>query len=309
MLKKIYPLVPYSDTLVAPFVFQFSGGFLSPFVITHVVTTLGSYLMYTSANKIPRNSAIILGVSYLSIALAQKFGILPCSVSYAAAMMSNNFFFFFIVSLTTSVIVSCLFLVEMLNVHAMQMLDNITHSFDSVLKGTISAVGQDLFVRLTQYLSQSLSARCVMIAEIADKGQCRSTRLPFGKTERSTKTSKVRSTERCSRRRFPGKNASSKKTRTLFSARTRLAQCKAAFFFGLALVDLAGKPIGILCVVNDGPMENMYLVEPLASIFASPAASELEQKIMKTNANPSNCNWPKPTRWPRDPATCRRHRA
>ena len=171
MLKKIYPLVPYSDTLVAPFVFQFSGGFLSPFVITHVVTTLGSYLMYTSANKIPRNSAIILGVSYLSIALAQKFGILPCSVSYAAAMMSNNFFFFFIVSLTTSVIVSCLFLVEMLNVHAMQMLDNITHSFDSVLKGTISAVGQDLFVRLTQYLSQSLSARCVMIAEIADKGR------------------------------------------------------------------------------------------------------------------------------------------
>ena len=46
-LKKIYGLFPYIDALIAPFIFQCSGGFLSPFVITHIASNMASGVIYT----------------------------------------------------------------------------------------------------------------------------------------------------------------------------------------------------------------------------------------------------------------------
>jgi signal transduction histidine kinase/CheY-like chemotaxis protein len=154
-----------------------------------------------------------------------------------------------------------------------------TNSFDSVLKGTISAVGRDLFVRLTQYLSQSLLARCAMIAELTQKGQSlRSiTVWKDGKVDDNFESplDKTIFADVLSNKQY----VVEENTASLFPANPLLAQCKAVFFFGVVLNDAKGKAIGMLCLVNDKPMRNMYLVEPLVSIFASRAAAELERNI------------------------------
>ena len=51
------------------------------------------------------------------------------------------------------------------------------------------------------------------------------------------------------------------------------------FFFGIPLNNSKGKPIGVLCALNDTPMRNVHLLEPIFSIFASRAAAELERQI------------------------------
>lgn len=170
MLKRAYAFIPYNDALIAPFIFQFTGGFLSPFVITHVASNIASCLVYTRNKHLALRTLIILLVSYLGVAFLQKFHVLPSYLGYARTMMANNSFFYFVTIVTASILTGSYFLVRILNYHVHQMLSETTHSFENVLRGTISAIGQDLFVRLTQYLSQSLSARCAMIAELTNKG-------------------------------------------------------------------------------------------------------------------------------------------
>jgi signal transduction histidine kinase len=278
MLKKVYGFIPYNDALIAPFIFQCTGGFLSPFVITHVASNIGSCIVYTRNKNLALNTLFILSAGYLGVAFLQKFHILPNGIGYAQAMMDNDAFFYFVTIVTALIFTGAYFLVRALNYHVHQMLNEISHSFYSILKGTVSAVGQDFFIHLTRHLSQSLFARCAMIAELTNKGESLRSLAVWkdGKVDENFESpvegtifADVLARQKC---------GIDENTDALFQTNPLLAQCKAVFFFGEALNDSKGKPIGLLCLVNDKPMHNMYLVEPLVSIFASRAAAELERK-------------------------------
>ncbi len=278
-LRKIYSLLPYSDTVIAPFVFQVSGGFLSPFVITHIVTSLVSGFMYTSNYKVSQRLAILLVASYLTVAILQKFGVLPCSMLYVKTMMANNFFFIFIVMLTTCIMISCILLVKIASIHAFKILNDLTVSFNSIIRGTAASIGQDFFFQLLKHLSESLSMRCVLVAELKNKNASIRTLAVWkdGKNDENfespiagTVFSEVLSRKKC----FLDNNLE-----TLYQTNPIIAQCKAVFFYGVLLSDSKEKPIGMLCLTNDKPLLNLYLVEPLVTIFASRAAAELERKI------------------------------
>jgi signal transduction histidine kinase len=276
---KAYYLLPYFDVGFAPLVLLYSGGFLSPFIIAHFFSIIGGNELYTNNKKLGFHAFIILTTSYLAVAFLQKGGIVPCHIGYVETLMVNNVFFYFIIIITTIIFTMGYILTKTLNANVHQLLDNLTHSFDSILQGTISVVGQDFFVRLTQHLSQSLLARCAMIAELTHKGQTLHSLAVWkdGNVDENfespidgTVFADVLSRQKC---------IVEHNTDALFLTNPLLAQCKAAFFFGVALNDSKGKPIGILCLVNDKPIHNMYLVEPLISIFASRAAAELERSI------------------------------
>jgi signal transduction histidine kinase/ActR/RegA family two-component response regulator len=279
LLKKIYTCIPYFDTIIAPLVFQFSGGFLCPFVITHIVTSFGSSLMNTNDYRISRRLAIILSISYLSVALLQKFGVLPCPVPYAQTMMANTFFFVFIVSITTFIIIACHFLAEMLSIHAYQMLEEIIRSFDSVVKGTAPTVGHDFFVQVIKNISESLSVRCAMVAELTKKNTSLQSLAVwkdgnpdenFESPVSGTVFADVLLQKRC----IIDKNVANR-----YPSNPLLAQCKAVFFYGVLLIDSKDRPIGMLCLIHAKAVPNRYLVEPLMTIFASRASAELERKI------------------------------
>ncbi|HAJ80121.1 MAG TPA: hypothetical protein DCO75_10150 [Fibrobacteres bacterium] len=288
-LKKTYYLLPYFDAGFAPVVIFFTGGFLSPLVIAHFVTTIGSGIVYSSNKKIPLHCFIILFFSYLTIAILQKTGIAPCYIGYVQQMMANDFFFYFITISTSLIILMGFVLVNILNAHVYQMFDDIIRSFDSIIKGTLSVVGQDFFPRLAQYLCQALSARCSIIAELTDKGQSFKTLAVWkdGKPDENfespienTVFADVLSQKKC----IVEDDASN-----LFHTNPLLAECNTAFFSGAVLNDTKGNPIGLLCIVNDKPIKNMHLVEPSVSVFASRAAAELErihnekkQKVIET---------------------------
>jgi signal transduction histidine kinase/CheY-like chemotaxis protein len=277
-LKKIYSFIPYSDTMIAPFVFQFSGGFLCPFVITHIVTCFSGSLMHTRNYRISRNLSVILALSYLTVSLGQKFGLLPCNIAYVQTMMSNTVFFTFIVTTTTFIIVACLFLADMLARHAFQMADELTHSFDKIIKGTIATLGQDFFLQLIKNLSESLSIRCTMIAELTHQNTQLHTLAVWkdGKSDENFE-SPLEGTV------FGDvlvHNSSIlyKNVETFYQTNPLLAQCKAVFFYGVLLKDSNEKPIGLLCITHDKSLKNSYLLEPIMTIFASRAAAELDRK-------------------------------
>jgi signal transduction histidine kinase len=278
-LRQSFLLLPYFDCGFAPFVFLASGGFLSPFVISHIVTALGSGILHTTNKKLPLHSLTILLSSYLGVAFLHKFGIIPCSIGYVQTMLSNDFFFYFVISITSAIFGIGFVVVKMLNGHVHQTLDDLTHSFDSIIKGTIGTVDQDFFVQLIKHLSESLSMRCVMVAELKNKNALVRTLAVWkeGKNDENFESpvSGTVFSEVLSHNKFVIDHDASR----FYQSNPLLAQCKAAFFFGLLLKDSKEKPIGVLCMVNDKLLAKMYLVEPLMTIFASRAAAELERKI------------------------------
>ncbi|MGB7568485.1 MAG: hypothetical protein WBM07_11540, partial [Chitinivibrionales bacterium] len=60
MLRRTYGLFPYIDALIAPFIFQCSGGFLSPFVITHIASNMASSIVYTRIKNLSAQTLFIL---------------------------------------------------------------------------------------------------------------------------------------------------------------------------------------------------------------------------------------------------------
>ena len=86
-------------------------------------------------------------------------------------MMANDAFFYFVTIITTFIITAAYFIVQVLNFHIHQMLDEMSKAFDSIIKGTIATVGQDFFVHLAKNLVESLKIRCCIIGELSNKNQ------------------------------------------------------------------------------------------------------------------------------------------
>lgn len=279
MLKWAYGSYPYIDAAIAPFIFCCSGGFLSPFVITHIASNIASCIIYTRDKNLALRTLFILLAGYLGVAFLQKFKVLPIYMDYARIMMANDAFFYFVTIITTFIITAAYFLVQVLNFHIHQMLDEMSKAFDGVIKGTIATVGQDFFVHLTKNLAESLKIRCCMIGELSNNNQSLRTLAVWKENNidagfeiplKGTVFSAVLLDGQCTIGAGIGIH---------YPANPILEQCKAAFFFGIVLKDSMANPIGMLCLINDQPLQNMYLVEPLITVFASRAKAELERKL------------------------------
>lgn len=278
-LKKTFGLYPYIDAAIAPFIFQCTGGFLSPFVITHIASNIASCIVYTRDRDLALRTLFILLAGYLGVAFLQKFQALPIYLDYARTMMANDAFFYFVTIITTFIITAAYFIVQVLNFHIHQMLDEMSKAFDSIIKGTIATVGQDFFVHLAKNLLESLKIRCCIIGELSNKNQSLRTlavwkesgiddgfEIPLNGTVFSTVV-------------LEGRCTVTTGLGLLYPANPVLAECNAEFFFGIVLSDSKAQPIGILCLINDSPLQNLYLVEPLLSVFVSRASAELERKL------------------------------
>lgn len=87
----------FDACIVAPLLYHFSGGFLSPFIIAVYGSAIGGAMVY-NRDKAFRNGIILCtSITYLAVAFLHKSGMLINQVSYSAAMMQNDHFFYFII--------------------------------------------------------------------------------------------------------------------------------------------------------------------------------------------------------------------
>lgn len=277
-IKTVYLLLPYFDIGFAPITIAISGGFLSPILIAHLLTAIGSRIMYTSNKNLAFHSFIILLSSYLSVSLLQKFDILPCYTIYTKSVINNNVFFIFIITFSSLILAGGYLLVKLLNQHIHQSLDELTQSFDTIIKGTTNAISNDFFNNLAQRCSETFQTRSVLVAEINHKRQELQTIVVWHDgTITDNFTSPVNDSifaEVLKNNKVSlGASDLSKVT-----SNPLIKRFSATFFYGITLKDSKGKPIGILCTFNDTPVLKMQLLEPIFSIFASRTAAELERK-------------------------------
>jgi len=279
MLRRTYGLFPYIDAVIAPFIFQCTGGFLSPFVITHIASNMATSIVYTRIKNLSVHTLFILLSGYLGVAFLQKFHVLPIYIGYARTMMANEAFFYFITTVTAFIIAASYFLVQALNFHVHQMLDESSHAFDSIIKGTIASVGHDFFIHLARNIVESLKIRCVLVGELSQKNQSLRTLAVWKNTGVDNGFEIPLSGTVFEEVVLHSRWTITRDLNKFYPANPLLAQCKAEFFFGIVLIDSKAKPIGMLCLVNDFPLHNMYLVDPLVTVFASRASAELERKL------------------------------
>ncbi|MGB7569210.1 MAG: response regulator, partial [Chitinivibrionales bacterium] len=221
----------------------------------------------------------ILLAGYLGVAFLQKFHVLPAYVGYARTMMANGAFFYFITMVTAFIITAAYFLVQALNFHVHQMLDETSNAFDSVIKGTIASIGHDFFVHLARNIVESLKIRCVLVGELSQKNQSLRTLAVWKNTGVDDGFEIPLSGTVFEEVVLHSRWTITRDLNKFYPANPLLAQCKAEFFFGIVLIDSRAKPIGMLCLVNDFPLYNMYLIDPLVTVFASRASAELERKL------------------------------
>jgi signal transduction histidine kinase len=278
---RIQELFPYADAVIAAPIFLFTGGFLSPFVITHIATNIGSVIVHTHNRNLAKHTFLILLVSFLSVALLQKFEIVDIYVGYATEMMRNGFFFTFVVAITSLIIIASYVLINALNFRVHQMLDEMCAAFSSIVRGTSPVAGSDFFIQLVRSCAESLHVDRVILGELA-KGKTMNVLAQTGFDEVNECGQGINITgtlfaEILSHGELSVENSSDLPDQARWLVAGVGADCWS--FFGTTLRDATGNPIGVFCLVNKEPISRRYLVEPIVSIFTSRAAAELERKL------------------------------
>jgi len=276
----IHGLFPYIDALSAGPVFLFTGGFLSPFVITNVASNIGSAIIHTQNRNLALHTSIILFSSYLSVAVAQKAGVVPFYVGYVRTAMDNDFFFSFVIMIISLVIIASYTLIKALNFRVHQMLDEVSAGFSNVIAGTSPVAGTDFFIHLAKSCAQTLHVDTVILGELTDKS--RSLRiLAKAGIDGSVESGQLLPAggslfgEIIERGQVSLENGARREE----APQWLTVGGDQWSLFGTALRDAVGNPIGIFCLVNNGPIPRRYLVEPIVTVFTSRAAAELERKI------------------------------
>ncbi len=279
LLPVTFILLPYFDIGFAPLILATSGGVMSPFLITHFITLIGSGLLYTSNRNLAFHSFIILLVSYLGVALFQKAGILPGYLPFTMEVMENDVFFYLVMSITVLIITFGYLLVTLLNSHVHRTLDDLTRSFDRIVKGTTAVVNEDFFSNLVRCCAETFDIRCVFLAEVRPRERrlCTLAIWHKGRLEENY-TLPLRGALACEFLEQPEIRVMEPSRFGHYAGDPLTSLFHATYVFGLPLKAADGKRIGVLMALNDSPVDSPHLLEPLFTIFATRAAAELERK-------------------------------
>jgi signal transduction histidine kinase len=269
----------YIDSLIAPFIFYCSGGFLSPFILSHLLTLLVSGIIIEERNSQIRNSFLILFLGYVGVALLQKYGILSCPVPYAAELLTNNIFFYFVFSIIVLLMTGTYVFMQAVRDLMKAMLDELTNAFHGIVRGTTAVVGRNFFASLTQSLAEALKVPCVLVGRIQLRTGTFSTLAVWNDGEQPAGNALELPPSM-----FEGfKNGDERATETqlmrLFSGSIRQGMPPFNHVRGYLLHDAQRSPIGMLCIFYDGDGPKPHLLYSVISIFISRAAAELERML------------------------------
>jgi PAS domain S-box-containing protein len=150
-------------------------------------------------------------------------------------------------------------------------------AFRAIVMGTASATGSDFFPSLVRHLATSLRVRHVFITDCDDQKRANVLAVwnddHFGKTFEfdiaDTPCMKVLNGEICHYK---------EDLQDLFPMDELLVDWEAVSYLGIPMVDLAGRVIGHIAILDDKPMDRDSRAVDLVKVFASRAAAELKRK-------------------------------
>ncbi|TET77677.1 PAS domain S-box protein, partial [candidate division TA06 bacterium] len=158
----------------------------------------------------------------------------------------------------------------------------------NIVEGTSSVTGEDFFRMLVRCLSEALGLRYVLVGELTSDEEeiVRIVALWNGEDFAETYEYSLKGT--------PCENVAGKKMCTysqgiqeLFPEDLSLVEMGAESYLGIPLFDSNDKPLGVLVVIHDKPLEEISLAQSIMSIFAGRASAEMERKRIEEDLRKS----------------------
>ncbi len=274
----VFHSLPYLDGFAAPFIFYFTGGFLSPFALVSVLNAANCTTLHTGIRHFSTQIKVLVGIGYLSIALLQKYGLIDNPVGYSRGLMENSSFFWFIVVLVLLLMCAGISIKEKTERKVQKILEELLLSFETLTKGTTVTVDKDFFSNLARYSAEAFSIRCVVISELSDSRLVQTlavwrdgSLIPNYTLPLENSIANEITLHPLGRIIEPGVCAR-------YAGDPVMAFFSPSFVYGIRLRDSGGKTIGFFCALHGEKPKTLQLIEPLFTTFALRAAAELERK-------------------------------
>lgn len=275
----IYRFLPYVDSLFSPFIFFCTGGFISPFIVTHMLTIMGSASTYVGYRFISINIYLIVTLSYIGVSLSQKYGILPNYVAYSQILMQNDVFFSLIFFTTVGVLSLGLVVGKVLTINIHQLLARVSEAYSTIVEGTSSRVGRDLFKPLVKHLAEAMKFNSACIGRLDEKNSFFIPLAVYCNNAFHESASFQVKGSPIERVITEGIYICPKDTGRQFPDDAFIKNFKAESFVGVALTGIDGAKLGAICVMHDRTLLDEYAVYSVVNVFASRAAAEIEREI------------------------------
>jgi PAS domain S-box-containing protein len=150
-------------------------------------------------------------------------------------------------------------------------------TFRSIVVGTASTTGSDFFPSLVRHLATALRVRYAFVTDCDD--QKRAKALAFWKGDRFGDNFEFNLADTPCMKVINGEICHYKEgIQELFPLDKGLVRWEAVSYLGVPMVDLAGRVIGHIAILDDKPMNRDSRAIDLVKVFASRAAAELKRQ-------------------------------
>ena len=150
-------------------------------------------------------------------------------------------------------------------------------TFRSIVVGTASTTGSDFFPSLVRHLAAALRARYAFVTDCDD--QKRAKALAFWKGDRFGDNFEFNLADTPCMKVINGETCHYKEgIQELFPLDKGLVRWEAQSYLGVPMLDLAGRVIGHIAILDDKPMNHDSRAIDLVKVFASRAAAELKRQ-------------------------------
>jgi PAS domain S-box-containing protein len=146
----------------------------------------------------------------------------------------------------------------------------------NLVEGTASAVGEDFFLLLVRHLSCTLNVRHVCVSKSID-GQLQ-TQAFWSDGQLQSNIVYDPALTPCELTLKKGIYLHSEQLQKGFPKDSFLVDIQAESYWGVSLLNTAGIPIGVLCILDNKPLVDRSNNEAILRIFAARAAAELERQ-------------------------------
>jgi PAS domain S-box-containing protein len=147
----------------------------------------------------------------------------------------------------------------------------------NVLEGTSSTTGKDFFRSLVRHLSKALGARHALVADLVEGDEPRLSTLAVWAGDSFHANREFPLADMGPAGVLQGEARAGADDSSLFPGGRFLAELGAESYLGVPLTDSEGSSIGLLCVLNDGPMPTGPDALRILTTFAQRAGAELER--------------------------------
>jgi PAS domain S-box-containing protein len=156
-------------------------------------------------------------------------------------------------------------------------LKRLEHSLQTILQGTATAIGDDFFMALAQYLSEALGVAYVMINEWVKPATLRQLAFWHHGHAQACGTYAIANTP-CRRTLRERYYVCPQEVVAAFPNDQDLVDMGAESYMGVALTSRGGEVLGEICILHTAPLTALDHARQVVEIFAARAAAELERQ-------------------------------